>query len=116
MHRKTLFVVCSATILFAACSTAVSDLTLETSYGAEDEEWRVYSCDVCGTQFESYNWRDLKQGKTYHITVFRRDTGQPTAEVTELMTNCDGVLQPATCVEEIIRKAWVPIYSGTVKK
>ena len=102
--------------MLTACSTRNSDITLETSYGVENEEWRVYSCDICDTDFDSHNWPDLKRGMTYNITVFRRDTGLPIAETSELMTNCDEVVQVGKCVEEIIRKAWVPIYSQTIKK
>jgi len=116
MNRKTLLLACSASMMLMACSPPSSDIILETSYGVENEEWRVYSCDVCDTDFDSHTWPDLKRGMTYNITVFRRDTGLPPAEASALMTNCDGVLQAGKCVEEIIRKAWEPIYTKTIQK
>ena len=92
-------------MILMACSTPNSDLMLETSYGSDNVEWRVYSCDMCDTDFTGQNWPDLKQGVTYNITVFRRDTGIPASEATAQMKICDGAVHTGDCVEEVIRKA-----------
>ena len=116
MNRNTLLLFGSAFMMLMACSTPSSDIKLETLYVAGSEEWRVYSCDICDTEFASHNWPNIKRGMAYNITVFRRDTGLPPSETAELMTNCDGVVQVGKCVEEIIRKSGEPIYSQTIQK
>ena len=97
-YNRLLCLTVVAFMLLMACSTPSSDIKLETSYGVENEEWRIYSCDFCDTEFDSHNWPNPKPGMIYNITVFRRDTGLPTVEASALMTNCDGVLQAGKCV------------------